>query len=309
MVGDAARNDKSTPPPVAYVWHQFDIDSAIANKSASFDLWIAVLYSSQEKFNSSPDDRALYSAALAGIYAAFETEHGQVLKLYDCREFRCGAALTRKSPTSPQSPTIPQSPTSPPARGWVRALIARRADRHRRSELHIVFNILDGAHDDDGENSELAKLLYACKQLALQAEELLTGTNLLRCFDLIYWIVTEVGARLDEKLKESSKDTRDAAKIGDEQIRELLQQWNKRFDDAKAFYLRSVKRASDIYYFWGMLIGLGVVFGIGTIVGFVLANVNGVDAKSLIGSFVAGALGAMVSVMSRMTHDKLSLNY
>jgi hypothetical protein len=61
----------------------------------------------------------------------------------------------------------------------------------------------------------------------------------------------------------------------------------------------------------GMLAGLGVTVGLGMFFGAILAaqNIKGLHLNYLEGSYFGGALGAMVSVMTRMTRNKLDLNY
>ena len=282
---DSDMAEPSPPPayPDGYQRHAFDIESAIRNRSSSFDLWVVVAYNALEKFNPSTAERELYQGALRGVYAAFEADHGNVTKSFFCREFRCATAITSRS--MGKEPTV---------------------------ELHVVFNILETTFTEKAA-VQLDQLLYECKHLMFKANELLVGSNLIRCLDEIYWIVTDVGAGLDRMVAvKSDVHTQDGGSLtGTPPTEDLIKDWTSMFERTKEFYERSVKRASELYYFFGMLWGfLGIaVAGVG--LGFIASHqtIRNFHLDYGLGAFVAGAVGAMVSVMWRMSHDNLSLNY
>jgi uncharacterized membrane protein YeaQ/YmgE (transglycosylase-associated protein family) len=79
------------------------------------------------------------------------------------------------------------------------------------------------------------------------------------------------------------------------------------FADAQKFVSRSAQRGAQFDYFVGMLWG---VVGLAIAV-FVLSRVrvSSLNPERFLGSLVAGGIGAVVSVMSRMTFGKLVLKY
>jgi len=284
-VTGAEGNDGLRPARFRYEWHEREISSARASKSASFDLFVIVFFNSQKTSNENDEDRTKYEAVLPEIYSAFELTHGKILKLYAAGNFVSAIALTEKG-----------------------------SGEHPNPELHIVFNVLE-AMADCQETTELASLLYECKRLALKANELLTGSHLLVCLDLIYWVATDATARLDDLAAGSQTNGSEQGQIRPQpdssESAHLLKEWWGLLQDANDFYLRSVKRAADSTYVLGMFVGLGVMAVLGCVFGAILASVSphGLHLNLLLGSFFGGALGAMVSVMMRMTRDRLNLNY
>jgi hypothetical protein len=77
---------------------------------------------------------------------------------------------------------------------------------------------------------------------------------------------------------------------------------------AEDYFLRSAERSAQIDYFIGMLLGIALV---GAAVGWVLPRIGhpGLPPEAFLGSIVAGGIGGIVSVMSRMTYGGLVLNY
>jgi hypothetical protein len=64
-------------------------------------------------------------------------------------------------------------------------------------------------------------------------------------------------------------------------------------------------------YFYGMLGGVAVFTSLGIGVGLLLGNVDipGFELSEFITTFVAGAIGAIVSVMSRMSSGNLDIDF
>jgi hypothetical protein len=265
----------------SYSWYENSIRSAIDSDSAAFDLWFVAFYNSQTAFNKDESDRGKWAAVLPTIFNSFEAVHGRVVKSYFCTHFKCAVVITRKTDK------------------------VKKGKSTESFELEILFNVLD-AMRDDSESVELAALLYECRTLNLKSREFLEGKELERTLDLIYWIVTEASARLDNKTLES-----DDHQLTVEAASGLRKLWQEQFDVANDFFLRSVKRATDINYCLGMLSGLLIVFGLGLAGGAILSTlkISGLHLNFLEGSYFGGALGAMLSVMSRMTRNKLKLNY
>ncbi len=254
--------------------------TAVENKSASFDFWVAYFYYSKPKFNPDDADRSIRQQLVQGLYEGFVKEHGQVIKSYFCGEFLGAVALTKEA---------------------TKGLFGRLHDRY---ELHILFNILDGATGDE-ESVQLAELLYNCQQLARNANDLLEGPDLLVCLDLIYWIVGEALARLDENRAQGF--TQGTVELH----RSLLDTWKDKFEDAQEFYSLSAKRGAETKYFAGMMAGLLALLIVGVVagVGLALSPASGLPLRELEGTFFGGAVGAIVSVMARMTKGKLTLDY
>ena len=75
-------------------------------------------------------------------------------------------------------------------------------------------------------------------------------------------------------------------------------------DNTEAYYLTAVRRQARIHYMLGMLIGLPLA----GLVAYVLYSFNDLPVNMSI-AFAAGAAGALVSVMERLTSGKLEMNH
>jgi hypothetical protein len=269
-----------------------DIDSAIEAKSASFDLWAIVFYLAQRSVNSDESDRARYVAVLPQVFQAFEHSHGRVVKQYICTNFKSAVALS--------------------IRRW------------RKAELNMVFNILETALDDE-ESQELAATLYTCRDMTLKVNEYLSGKALRVCLDQIYWVTSEIYARLDEKLVDTHRgalarkypymswafDWVEEGVSDSEQYQSLIVLWKEQLSAAEAFFQRAVNRSAIMNYLFGMLCGLLIIAGIGAS-GWGLLHHTQTSVVNLgygLAAFLSGSVGAVVSVMMRIASDKLLPNY
>jgi hypothetical protein len=75
---------------------------------------------------------------------------------------------------------------------------------------------------------------------------------------------------------------------------------------------RAVQRVALMSYFVGMLIGVAFFTLLGCAIGLILGrwvNIHGFDLTIFLTTFVAGAVGAVVSVMSRMSSGNVVLDY
>ena len=145
----------------------------------------------------------------------------------------------------------------------------------------------------------VAELVHDCDALATRAREVLRGTSQLlviqRLFSVTaYLLGTFDGNDLSEK---ASKPILDAAA---EEVAELRDE-----------YVTAATRSAQIVYFWGMLLGLVWLGVLGLLALPVLAGL-GIEKwalESFYGCAVAGALGAMVSVVARMNASSFRVEY
>jgi hypothetical protein len=86
-------------------------------------------------------------------------------------------------------------------------------------------------------------------------------------------------------------------------------------DRLELYYDRAARKAARIWYFGGMLLGLGVVIGLGALIPYIIdlfghLDLDSTSARTFYACFVSGAVGAMVSVMTRMRQeDGVRLDY
>jgi hypothetical protein len=149
--------------------------------------------------------------------------------------------------------------------------------------------------------SAIADLLFECERLNIEVDRVLEGAgrakDLLATKLLIYGVVVRLLSHLDGLIQASTRGIVDLHK--------------RDVTHADDYYLRAALRYASFDYFLGMIYGFFVclfliVVGALIWIGFWL-DVN--FGKELIGCLIAGGVGAVVSVMSRMTFGELSLDY
>jgi hypothetical protein len=288
------------------------LESAVARNSATFDQYVEAYYFGRPAFNSDPKSCGRYRRLVVPVFEAMQAREGPVTKSYFAETLIAAAALTDKPRRLHQGERSPW---------WSRL----RRKPKTEPTLHINYNVVDVPRDE--ETLRLANMVYRCKELSIKANELLDGTASAICLDMLFTLVTDVFARLERRKGEPEwrrlwrklghagraivrlKAGRHPGSLADPE--DLSQLWEIEFKRIADFYIRSATRGATSSYLQGMLLGLiGVgVCGVGA--GLLLLHfpLGGLPLRPLAGSFVGGALGAMVSVMSRITRNRPDLNF
>jgi hypothetical protein len=137
----------------------------------------------------------------------------------------------------------------------------------------------------------VADLLHECDLLAMRVSEVLRGTTELIA---LRWILGIEMHLLGFFERESSSDEKSEAELVRVQRRELA--------ECEAYYHRAASKAGRIVYVSGMFIGIWLAALFGVLVGFLLwAAGLGDDLEVILLCYGAGAVGALVSAMSRMS--------
>jgi hypothetical protein len=100
-----------------------------------------------------------------------------------------------------------------------------------------------------------------------------------------------------------------------EELESAVRRHQDEIDRLERYYDRAASKTARIWYFGGMLCGLVGVIALGALIPFALTPFGDIDLAStsmrrFYACFVAGAIGSMVSVMTRMRdEDRISLDY
>jgi hypothetical protein len=150
----------------------------------------------------------------------------------------------------------------------------------------------------------VADVLHACDLLAIRVGEILRGTSERIAMRWLYAVQEHVLGYIE---RTPEHDTKHEHQLITEQRRELA-----RIED---YYLRAGAKAGRIVYVTGMLTGATVITLVCAIVAIVLTH-GGHDwnhnVRVLLLCTGAGAVGALVSVLSRMSsgkNDKFSVDF
>ena len=145
-------------------------------------------------------------------------------------------------------------------------------------------------------SAQLVDLLRRCQQVAYSSWHRLTPFDRRQCQNMVFSVIEEALRLLDTKGKVESGV--------------CLRALTKRLDEAEEFMLRCAARRAQGKYLKGMLAGTLIT---GALVGAVAGVlINGDDLTRLAGQLLlvatAGAVGAVVSVLWRMTSGSFRMN-
>ena len=216
-----------------------------------------------------------YETALA----SFKGAEGEILRAYWCSGEASAVVLTEKEKTNRFN--------------W---LSWRRVGSF---ELHRATDWVTE------EAPRIAELLHSGDTLTIRINRVLNATSRRIAME---WVFSEQSYLLGF-----------VERIGRQPLPEELESAVRRHQDEidrlELYYDRAASKAARIWYFAGMLCGLVGVIALGALIPFALSPFGEVDLAStsmrrFYACFVAGAIGAIVSVMTRMRdEDRISLDY
>jgi hypothetical protein len=164
----------------------------------------------------------------------------------------------------------------PRTRRWQR----RRFDFHRESDWATK------AHP------EIAAELHRCDDLAVRAQTILTGVRQRICLQLVAASASHLLSLVDTSSGHADDDATAAA----------LRREQAAIDKAAEYYRHAANGQAQIAYFAGMA---SVAAAISLIAGLALS----IDYASSVAALIAGAIGAVVSVVQRINAGDFELEY
>ena len=230
--------------------------------------------SAPERHGISAQDRAFCSERMPALMDAYERAHGRIRASYFARNAFAAAALTESD------------------------------------ELDIVWGTQESLRND-----RYVELLLRCQQLSYTGRHRLSANDRRHCQNLVFAVVVEIVRRMDradepdEALNAQSGQPDPPA---DEDLADDrgLGRLSRELDDAEDFMLRSAGRRAQIRYVKGMLAGVPptLLAAAGAAALMQVLGVSDATTTEVALVAVAGALGAVVSVLLRMTIGQFSMN-
>jgi hypothetical protein len=216
-------------------------------------------------------DRALCRRRFPGLMAAFERAHGRLRRSYFARHAFAAAAVTD------------------------------------RDELQLVWG-----REESLRSPHYVRLLFRCEQLSYAAWHRLHEYDRRQCLNMISSVAVEVMRRLDSPATEAGGlpgNGKGPARSSKDESNEVAFLENE-LDEAEDFMLRSATRRAQIHYTKGMLWGTLAVALLTGAAGLLLwvFEVPSPTPSHLLLVMAAGAVGALVSVLVRMTLGQSSMN-
>jgi hypothetical protein len=168
-----------------------------------------------------------------------------------------------------------------------------------RDDVVRLHRVTDWATRDA---PRIADLLHECDLLAMRVSEVLRGTTEQIALRWILGIEMHLLGFLE---REPSPNEKSEAELVAVQRRELA--------ECEAYYHRAASKAGRIVYASGMLIGVWLAALFGVVVGFLLwAAGVGDDREVILICYGAGAIGALVSALSRLSraeHGRFNIDF
>ena len=200
----------------------------------------------------------------------FEAEHGKLINSYWCATVESAVALT----------------TGPPLKGPLRRFRSRAPRFHRVS---------DWATKDE---PEIAHALHYCDELAIRMTEMLRGRGRRICMQLVMTCACHLLSFVDSSGSTAYTPAERKKAFADEK---------KELDNIARDYREAANGGAQLIYFGGMGVGVAALAGLYSIAGSIL-NQPDVHASTIVGCLVAGAIGAIVSVIARVNSGSFALD-
>lgn len=151
----------------------------------------------------------------------------------------------------------------------------------------------------------IAELLHSGDTLAIRINRVLTAVPRRIAME---WVFSEQSYLLGFVERTGGHPSR-------KELGSTIARHGAEIDRLERYYDRAARKTARIEYFGGMLVGLLVVVGLGALIPFVIEPFGHIDLgtpslRRFYACFVAGAIGAMVSVMTRMRQEEgMTLDY
>jgi hypothetical protein len=199
----------------------------------------------------------------------FKQQQGELLNAYWCRYEASGAALTEQT----------------------------RRERWRPWRTEPILRLHTATEWRTHEVPDVADLLHTCETLAIKVGEVLRGTSERIALQWILAVASRLLGAIDQEKEEPPPSSSTLNTVVKRQRAELR--------EVERYYNRAGQKAARLVYFGGMMRGVMLLVLFGGLAVLVLWPAHALHAhqertQDLFAACAMGALGAVVSVMSRM---------
>jgi hypothetical protein len=247
-----------------------ELAAAIKSNRASFDTYVRARFLADASFNDDATSRAVHARRRSEVLEAFQRESGRICGSYYC-EHLIGATA--------------------------------RTDRPR---FALVFNSHSWGEEEE--------LLTSCDGLYWEGIDYLAGTDRTTFVERLYAVATDVLALLDTRCQQDARNGADASTgAADAALRsQALEARARKLEDVRAFYAQAAPKRARLRYLAGAASGFGASIAVAGLLLLVLWVSNLVtiqDRGEIVTIWLAGAVGAVVSVMQRVSSDSLEIHH
>ena len=223
----------------------------------------------REGSGATPAELEAIDASYHAALDKFESEHGQIIGAYWCADFESAVALTEGEPPTGR------------LRRW-------------RSPAPKFHRVSDWATKED---PQIARMLHQCDELAIRSSEVLRGRSRRICIQLVMTSACHLLSLVDARHIRTDPKTHATAVADEKRELELVAE----------DYRQAANGDAQLIYFGGMAIGVAFISLLYLVTRGLLQGEDVQDA-TIIGCLVAGALGAVVSVIARINSGSFDLD-
>lgn len=210
----------------------------------------------------------------------FQRTEGELMHAYWARKRASAVALTENRK---------------PPRNWLVTLMTNQDSVIR---LHRVTDWL-------ARESKLADLLHHADTLAIKVSEVLQGTTERIAMQWIYAVQSHLLGFIERRGEKA--DAKEIDAVCRSQAKELIR--------IERYYTRAGEKEARIVYFWGMVVGALVSGAVASLLALVIWATGWFNAPHTTGAetffvcYAAGGLGAIVSVLMRMSSNRFNVDF
>jgi hypothetical protein len=283
--------------------------------------------------NLTDELRAEFKTIFPGLLDAFaEPRHG-IITAYFCRHIRVAAALTDIGHAAGAPEGVPEATLKGPPPEGIRELLQdddapdtvdrnghkdpkaqrrRRNDTDRQPFFRRCLHFFDPApasssaiHIEptfgDPADWKAKELLFHCLSLHYKALEFLTPQPRKICMRMIFGVIATLLGTLDARALDHRQGKTETMAFGSNPAE--VETLERELAQAQAYYRQSAQRQAQLEYLVGMLMAIIPAAAITAII----AITAGLLDKPATVAVLGGAIGAVVSVMSRMSNGSIEL--
>lgn len=246
-----------------------ELAAAVASNRASFDTYVRARFLALERFNGDSTSRDVHAKWRSALLEAYQRESGRICGSYYC-EHLIGATA-----------------------------------RTSRPRFALVFNSRSWGAEEE--------LLTSCDGLYWEGIDYLAGTDRTTFVERLYAVATDVLALLDGRCAANRAGAAQGSAGEDAMLRsQALEALGRKLQDVRAFYAKAAPKRARLRYLAGVAAGVAVTVALAGLLFLLLWGSHVVsvqDRGEIVAIWIAGAIGAVVSVMQRVSSDSLELHH
>lgn len=277
-----------------------ELKAATRQEKVSFEQFVKAMY----LLYTSPDEFEKHDLDFQKISEIFTDNYGNIICFYYCEEKQFAALLTLQPCESPSTRLDHLS-----------AFMMGKPPNKNSRQYNLFTDYTLGEHP------ELERLLIDCDHLAVESRRLLDGSDLDACHLMLYSIIKRILCLIDfhsrmerKKTADTTIDSSSPTKKEENSYQEntnidkILELVSQQVKIVKRYHQRAAQLRAQSFYFSGML--LGIIFLLALMgLYLLLPPMQGFEQQIFFSLIICGGLGAVVSIMSRMSARSLVLDF